>query len=275
MKNIRYNNLSKLNDKDFKRATGTDREIFEFHVAILEDAYKEKHKKGGRNSKLSREDMLLLTYSYYKDYTTFLKLGMYFDLNESNAYRCVIWVESVLHPYMSEDFDISKLSKEKEYIVDVTECPIQRPKIHEIQREYYSGKKKKHTIKIQLIIEEDTKKIVYVTFDKGSVHDFQLFKESTKQIDKNISMIGDSGYQGIDKILNNSITPKKKSKNNPLTDEDKELNNLISNIRISVEHVNCQLKKFKILSERYRNRKQTFTSRALFLCFLYNLSLII
>ena len=40
MKNIRYNNLSKLNDKDFKRATGTDREIFEFHVAILEDAYK-------------------------------------------------------------------------------------------------------------------------------------------------------------------------------------------------------------------------------------------
>ena len=275
MKNMKYNNLNKLNDKDFKRATGIEREIFEFQVAVLEDAYKEKHKKGGRETKLSREDMLLLTYSYYKDYTTFLKLGMYFDLDESNAYRCIAWVESILQPYMKEDFDISKLSNKKEYIVDVTECPVQRPKIQEIQREYYSGKKKKHTIKIQLIIEEDTKKIVYVAFDKGSVHDFQLFKESTKNIDKDISMIGDSGYQGLNKILSKSITPKKKSKNNPLTDEDKELNHLISNIRISVEHVNCQLKKFKILSERYRNRKNTFTSRALFLCSLYNLSLII
>ena len=61
---------------------------------------------------------------------------------------------------------------------------------------------------------------------------------------------------------------KKKSKNNPLTDEDKELNNLISNIRISVEHVNCQVKIFRILAERYRSRIDTFYLRAL-LCYRY------
>ena len=69
------------------------------------------------------------------------------------------------------------------------------------------------------------------------------------------------------------MTPKKKSKNNPLTDEDKELNTLISSIRITVEHVNSQLKIFRILSERYRSRINTFYSRFLIICSFYNLCL--
>ena len=273
MINLKYEKISNASDKKFKRMVGVKREVFEFLVAILEDAYKEKHKYGGREASLSREDMLLLTFSYLRDYTTFLKLGAYFDLDESNAYRNVTWVESVLQPYMNEDFDITKLDLSKEYIVDVTECTVTRSKVKEIQREYYSGKKKKHTIKIQIIIEEETKKIVHVAFEKGSVHDFKLFKQSTTEINKDVSMLGDSGYQGMDKELPNSMTPKKKSKNNPLTDQDNELNKLISSYRISVEHVNCQLKIFRILSERYRNRKHTFANRALFLCSLYNFCL--
>lgn len=262
-----------MKDKKFKRLVGVKREIFEFQAAILEDALIAKHRHGGRLPKLQVEDILLLMYGYLRDYTTFLKLGMYFGLDESNAYRWTIWAENVLSTYMMEDFDITKLDKNKEYIVDVTECNVERPKVQEIQKEYYSGKKKKHTMKIQLIIEEDTRKIVYVAFDKGSTHDFSLFKESTKGIDKDIRMLADSGYQGLDKILIHSLTPKKKSKYNPLTDQDKELNHLISTIRIAIEHVNGQLKIFKILSERYRNRKHSFFSRSLFLCSLYNFCL--
>lgn len=97
---------------------------------------------------------------------------------KSNAYRWMKWCEEVLRSYSIETFTSSKLNKNMEYIVDVMECPIQRPSNQEIQREYYSGKKKKHTIKIQIIIESTTKKIVYVAFDKGSVHDFNLFKVS-------------------------------------------------------------------------------------------------
>lgn len=270
---MKYEELKGLNDKKFKRAIGIKREVFEFQVAILEEALEEKRKKGGRPSKLSVENILLLMYSYLRDYTTFLKLGMYFGIDESNAYRWIIWCESILSTYMTEDFDIAKLDKNKEYIVDVTECTIQRPKVQEIQREYYSGKKKKHTIKIQLIIEEDSRKIVHVAFDKGSTHDFSLFKDSTENIDKDIHMLADSGYQGLDKIFSKCLTPKKKSKLHPLTNQDKELNHLISSNRIPIEHVNGQLKIFRILSERYRNRKQSFFSRALFLCSLYNFCL--
>ena len=172
---------------------------------------------------------------------------------------------------MTEKFDITKLNKHKEYIVDVMECTVTHPRIKEIQREYYS--EKKHTIKIQIIIEEDTKKIVYVAFDKDSTHDFALFKNSTQDMTKDIPILGHSDYQRLDKILINSLTQKKKSKLHPLTNQDKDLNHLISSIRIAIEHVNSQLKIFRILSEHHRNHKHNFIPRALFLYFLYNFCL--
>lgn len=100
---------------------------------------------------------------------------------------------------------------------------------------------------------EKDKKILSVCFNKGSVHDFKIFKETTKDLSKTIAFLADSGYQGILDYFKNSMTPKKKSKNNPLTDEDKQLNHLISSIRISVEHVNCQLKIFRIYEKRFAN----------------------
>ena len=157
--------------------------------------------------------------------------------------------------------DFNKKGKEitiSEKMVDVTECTIQRSKNSESQVYYYSGKKKKHTIKIQLIIDEKTKEIVSIAFDAGSIHDFLLFKNTTKDLNELISFLGDSGYQDITNIFKNSMIPKKKSKYNPLTDQDKELNKLISSIRITIEHINCQLKIFRILSERYRNRITSF-----------------
>ena len=51
--------------------------------------------------------------------------------------------------------------------------------------------------------------------------------------------LGDNGYQGIQELFSKSLILKKKSKYNPLSDEDKEFNKLISNIKIAVEHVNC------------------------------------
>ena len=242
-----YKKLKNVKDAKFKRLVGVNREIFEFQVAILSDELKEKHKKGGRKPKLCVEDILLLMYSYYRDYTTFFKLGFYYNLDESNAYRWVTWAEEVLKSYLIEPLELSKLNPNKEYIVDVTECLINRPGNYEIQREYYSGKKGTHTIKVQIIIEADTKKIVHVAFDKGHVHDFTLFKESTKKLSNLFKFIADSGYQGLEKIMPNSITPKKKPRNESLTDEDKQLNHLISTYRIPIEHINRQVKIFKIL----------------------------
>ena len=64
-------------------------------------------------------------------------------------------------------------------------------------------------MKMQWIIKKKKKKIVYVAFDKGSVHDFTLFKESNLDLDKEINVLGDSSYQDLDKILSKSLTKKR------------------------------------------------------------------
>lgn len=272
---MKYEKLKKMKDKKFKRTVGIPRELFELLAEVLLFALNEKHSKGGRKPKLSVENILIMYLKYYRDYPTFDSLGFQFDIDESNAYRWIKWCEGVLSDtfkgMIKELTDMSKINILNEHLVDVTECSIQRPKANEIQREYYSGKKKKHTIKIQIIMDEKTRQIVGVAFDKGSVHDFSLFKKTVEELDKLMAWVADSGYQGIDKIFKNAITPKKRSKNSPLTDEDKELNKLISNTRIPIEHVNCQVKIFRILSERYRSRRETFCLRALIICCFYNL----
>lgn len=270
---MKYCKLEKMKDNKFKRAVGIPRILFEILVMILEQPFKDKQSKGGPKPKLDLEDILLMMLIYYRDYPTFFSLGNMFDLNEANAYRWVKWTEKVLSEAFAGVVDICLLDENSEQLVDVTECSIQRPKDSEKQREYYSGKKKKHTIKAQIIMNEKDRKILSVCFDKGSVHDFKIFKDTTKELPEFLHFLADSGYQGILEYFKNSMTPKKKSKLNPLTDEDKELNKLISSIRISVEHINCQLKIFRILSERYRSRIETFYSRFLLVCAFYNFCL--
>ena len=281
---MKYEKISNLKNQKFKRKVGISRILFEILVEIIKIELSILHSKGGRNPELSPEDLLLMLLTYYREYPTFFSLGIQFGLDESNAYRWVRWLEKNIFEKFhntEENIELGTIinispfdaKKGNVKIVDVTECPIQRAKKVDIQKEYYSGKKKKHTLKIQIIIDEETKKIISVAFEKGSVHDFNLFKESTNGLDKNDPYLADSGYQGIDKLFKNSTIPKKKSKNNPLTDEDKELNHLISSTRIPIEHVNCQVKIFKILSERYRSRVKTFFIPAILICEFYNLCL--
>lgn len=274
---MKYEIIKNYNDKEFKRAVGIPRELFELLCEVLLFALNEKHKKGGRKPKLNIENILVLCLTYYRDYNTFFALGTMFGIDEANAYRWVKWCESIMKQVFEDSIknmlNMTEVKPTQEYLVDVTECSIQRSKSYEVQREYYSGKKKKHTIKIQIIINEKTDEIAGVAFEKGSVHDFKLFKETTGKLDEKTPFIADGGYLGIEKIFKNSIVPKKKSKYKPLTDEDKALNKLISNIRISVEHVNCQVKIFRILAERYRSRIDTFYLRALLICCFYNFCL--
>jgi IS5 family transposase len=138
----------------------------------------------------------------------------------------------------------------------VTEQPIERPLKN--QRKYYSGKKKKHTIKVQIIICAITLKILSVCCEKGSVHDFKIFKGSKLSIAQQIEILADSGYQGIDKIHHNSKIPHKKTKKNPLTKIQKKENKELSKKRIPVEHINRRCKIFRITKEVYRGKHKNY-----------------
>ncbi|PSB06866.1 IS5/IS1182 family transposase, partial [Pleurocapsa sp. CCALA 161] len=92
------------------------------------------------------------------------------------------------------------------------------------QRNYYSGKKKKHTLKSQVVIETQSLKVICTAHGKGKEHDFQLFKTSRVKPLESIEIIADKGYQGIKKIHKSSYTPRKKPKNKSLTSKEREYN---------------------------------------------------
>ena len=93
------------------------------------------------------------------------------------------------------------------------------------------------------------------------------FKESTK-------VITDTGFLGLQKIHKNTTMPKKKSKKNPLTLDDKKRNKELSSQRVLNEHVIGKIKRFKIVSDRYRNRRKRFGLRFNLIAGIYNFELI-
>lgn len=83
----------------------------------------------------------------------------------------------------------------------------------------------------------------------------------------------DTGYTGIQKLHANSELPKKKSKKHPLTKEDKRNNHRIASERITNEHVIGALKRFRVIAERYRNRRKRFGLRFNLIAGIYNYEL--
>lgn len=93
------------------------------------------------------------------------------------------------------------------------------------------------------------------------MHDFKLFKKSKIKFPHDLIIIADNAYQGIQKIHKNSQIPKKKSKKSPLTKDNKKQNKTISSQRISVENTIRMIKRFKIVADKYRNRRKRFRLR--------------
>lgn len=142
--------------------------------------------------------------------------------------------------------------------VDVTESPIERQKK---QRGYYSGKKKRHTLKAQVLVNQATGQIICTAFGKGRVHDFHLFKLHRLPMLPEQLCLADKGYQGIAKLHLCSCTATKKPRQGKLSKAERQQNRNLARLRVVAEPVNRQLKIFWILAERYRNRRKRFGLR--------------
>ena len=116
-------------------------------------------------------------------------------------------------------------------------------------------------MKTQVVVDKNSRKVICTAFTNGKRHDFRLFKESKTHIHPETLAETDTGYVGIKKIHANSLLPKKRTKKNPLSAEDKAFNRKISSERVGNEHAIGFIKRFKILSERYRNRRKRFGLR--------------
>ena len=122
---------------------------------------------------------------------------------------------------------------------------------------WYSGKKKQHTIKSQVVADKFTKKIICTSFASGKYHDFNLLKKSKLPISSSTQIFIDSGYQGI----LNFYPYSKNTKFRKLSPSQKAENRFISKHRIFIENIFASIKKFKIFSDIYRSRTKRFSLR--------------
>ena len=107
--------------------------------------------------------------------------------------------------------------------------------------------------------------------DVGTAHDFKMFKESLIGVlPTNIFMLLDSGFQGAADYFPNALLPYKATKNNPLTAEQRAWNTMISKLRVVIEHINRQLKIFRICKETYRGKGESGLRRVKIVAALVN-----
>ena len=130
---MRYDMIKNRTDKDFKRLTGVPHQIFKQMVVILN----QEIRNFGRPAKLSREDQLLMTLMYWREYRTQFHIGQTYDLSESTVCRTINKIENAL--LQSGQFTLpgKKSLQESDTIieiilVDATEQAIERPKKTEI-----------------------------------------------------------------------------------------------------------------------------------------------
>ena len=123
------------------------------------------------------------------------------------------------------------------------------------------------------MVNTDTLEVICTDFCEGKKHDFTLFKDSNIKALEQTSILVDSGFQGLQKLHKNTWLPHKKTKTTELTDEQKSDNSLLASERIYNEHVIGALKKFSIISCKYRNRRKRFALRFNLIAGIYNFEL--
>ena len=123
-------------------------------------------------------------------------------------------------------------------------------------RKNITQEKKAHTIKSEIIIDMDGEILMVDTNHPGSVHDKTIFDQ--KELDKNLPVWGDSGYQGIQTEYKHCEIPYKKPKNGELQTDEKEYNRRLSSIRVRVEHVIGAIKRMHILKNKFRGPREKY-----------------
>jgi hypothetical protein len=218
------------------------------------------------------EDEVLLVLIYYRFYVTHEFLGYLFNLDNSNICRHLKKME----PLIAKNLAIKKertLSSDSlmTIISDVTEIQTQRPQ--KKQRNYYSGKKKRHTHKEEIQINNKGKIINISKCYRGRKHDFAI-RKSEKPMPKEALKLVNLGYQGLQKRTKNVRLPIKKKRKIPITQEEKEHNRIHASQRVLIENVFACLKKFKILGSVYRNFQKKLHMRFNIIAGIHNLQFV-
>jgi hypothetical protein len=233
---------------------------------------------GGDTFDLGPEDQFLLTLFWLRHYPTQEVLGYLFGVSDSTAKRAVDRCLPLLEaagkdsmrmpdPGRGRRKDLSTLLKDTPdvaVIIDTFEQPVQRPRRR--QQRFYSGKKKRHTLKSQVAVDEETGAIVDVADSvPGPTADIKVLERSKvlKRLPKGVGGLGDLAYVGIADLHPEGLgaAPRRKPRGRPRPLGDRRYNKAFSRRRIVVEHGIGRLRRFQALAHTDRHFRNGHTAR--------------
>ena len=250
--------------------------------------------EGGRHFKLPLEDRLLMLMVYYRLYITLALTQFLFDLDLSNVWRDIRYLEPVVRecvPLPEKIHDqvrrLRTVGEVERYFpgfkafVDATEQEIPRPKNAVKRKTHYSGKRRKHTVKTQLTVNSDGLIVHRTNHARGRRHDLDIYVERHPTLPKEVEQDFDRGYDGVRNYfpgIRCAIPFKKRGpgrghrgeKAPDLTPEQKAFNKELSKERVVVEHTISRLKKFNIFGQEFRNRLRLYDRMTDVVCGVIN-----
>lgn len=243
---------------------------------------------GGRKGFLKTvEDKLFYIPFYYKCYPAFDLAGFIFGCDRSKACLRQQELSKILESSLGKKLVLPKrqmrtieeffkaFPEAKDVFIDGTERPTQRPKDKERQKGNYSGKKKRHTIK-NIVIADKNKRIGFLGKTVGGKeHDFAILKEQAPldHTPPKIKKRVDLALKGIDKQFpgHKISMPKRKPRTKDLSELVVKQNKKKSSVRVLVENALAGVKRLRIVTDAFRNRKEGFNDQAMLVsCGLWN-----
>jgi transposase len=235
---------------------------------------------GGRDSELKGRDQVLLTVVWLRQYPTHQVLGYLFGVSDSTVSRVIARLLPVLEqagrdtmrlpdPGRKRRRSLPELlsdTPELAVVIDSFEQRVQRPKVAGERDDWYSHKKRSHTLKSQIAVDEDTGHVVDVSASvKGRTHDLTLLKQSglLARLPEGVGGIGDLAFQGIRDLHPLAACPRKKprGKDKPRPPEDIAYNRAFSQRRIVVENTINRLRRYQALNQTDRQHRRDHSAR--------------
>lgn len=263
----------------FQSLTGLKVEEFEQLLQPFEqawDAYvKEHYIQGktrqrrygaGRKSQLNTlEDKLLFILVYFRLYPTQAVQGFLFNMGQPQAHEWVHKLSGVLNQALGYEKQLPEREPHRleavlqqcpslEFIIDGTERRINRPQDKDDQKQYYSGKKKAHTVKNNVVSHRQGKVVFLSNTYEGKKHDKAICDEEEYEFPLGSTLWQDTGFQGYQPEGVTTFQPKKKPRKGELTEVQKQRNREISSERVEIEHQIGGIKRCNIVTHKFRNR---------------------
>jgi transposase len=270
----KFNSAWLLHKMSFRSLTGVDAGTFQKMVKQLRPYWRErivasKNRSGRPWGIGGLEEHLLVLLILYRCCVTQDFLACLYQTDQAAISRSLRRIERLTVKVLGVTRQIKVSREEAEaLIVDCTEQPIQRPSRK--QRCWYSGKKKRHMIKTEIIVTEKGRIVSRSNPSPGSTSDITIRRRGPS-LPKKSHAYADSGYQGLQDEHPAIDIPYKKSKHHPLTKDERAYNHGLSRFRVRVEHAFAKLKSFRMLSERYRYPKVTYAAKFAIIAGIVNL----